>query len=238
MRTALSLVQAFTSRVGVPTPSFGFASTDPQVRQIFALLEEAIEEIRTRGSWNELVREATFTSTPIIDQGPVTSIATQGFDRILNDTIYDRTQDRKIYGPLRADQWQELQANLSAGPVLKYRIRGGHLLLDPAPTTNLLLAFEYVSRYCILDQDGVTWKEFITSDQDTVLFPDIIVLSALRWKWKYEKGLDYAEDFRRFETMISSSLSNNGTKPTVVLDDYQPETRPGIFVPEGNWNLS
>ena len=207
------------------------------MRQIFALLEEAIEEIRTRGSWNELVREVIFTSISQMDQGPVTSIASEGFDRILNDTIYDRTQNRKIYGPLRADQWQRLKAKLTSGPLLKYRIRDGHLLIDPAPPPNLTLVFEYVSRFCVLDQDGTTWKEFVTSDQDTILFPDLVVLSALRWKWKYEKGLEYAEDFRRFEALISSTLANDATKPTVYLDDSQPEARPGIFVPEGNWNL-
>lgn len=238
MRNVLSLVQSFAARVGIPQPSFAVLNTDPQVRQIMGLLEECLEEIRFRGRWTSLIREATFTSVLGEDQGLISDIAPFGFDQIISDTIFDRTRRWEIYGPLSGREWQIQKAfPTQSVPYLRYRIRDGRLLFPLNTPAGLQCAFEYTSRYCVLDADGVTWNEFINSDNDSLAFPDIVVLAALRWKWKYEKGLEYAEDFRRYEEVVTQALSAEGRKPMVILDDKPSGVQPAILIPTGNWNI-
>lgn len=240
MQNILSLVRSFTARVGIPSPTFVVASTDPQVQQILALLSEALEEIRTRGTWNELIREAVFTAVPGSNQGSITSLTSPGFEKILNETIFDRTRRISIPGPVSDRVWQGYQALPTTGPYIQYRIRGGDLLFYPPLGVNdvgRVCAFEYTVTDTVLDQDGVTWKNSITSDLDTLAFPDMVVLAALRWKWKYEKGLEYAEDFRRYEELVANALTYDGGKKTIRTDLIEADFRPGIFVPSGNWNL-
>jgi hypothetical protein len=59
---------------------------------------------------------------------------------------------------------------------------------------------------------------------------------GLRWRWKKEKGLDYAEDMRTYEMQIKDELGRDGGKQILQMDNLTTK-RPGISVPDGNWNL-
>jgi len=112
------------------------------------------------------------------------------------------------------------------------------LLVTPTPTAGYTWAFEYASKNWILGTDGITYKQYFTLDTDTILLPNDLVLMGLRWRWKKEKGLEYAEDFRTYEMQVKDELGRDGGKPNLHMDDegwHGPV--PGIFVSPGSWNL-
>lgn len=232
----LTLIQEFTTRTGLPKPSFVIGNTDPQVLQLLSLLNEVIEELMEK-DWTALTQEATFTTIAAEDQGAIATLAPNGFKWVLQDTIYNRTLRLPIFGPLGAAQWQAAKALPSAGPFNEYRIVRKRLLFDPPATAGHTCAFEYASKYCILADDTTTYKEYPTADTDTFLLDDTLFLAGLRWKWKYEKGLDYAEEFRRYEELVNNTKGRDGTKPLLALDGSSRLPAPGIFVPFGSWNL-
>lgn len=232
----LALVQEFTARMGLPRPAQVAGSTDPQVQQILALLNETLEDIVDKG-WSALTQESTFSTVDGEDQGAITSLAPNGFKWILQETIFNRTLRLPLFGPIAASKWQALKALPNAGPFYKYRIVRDRLLFNPAGIAGHDCAFEYASSYCVLADDGTTYKPYPTADSDTFLFPDTVILAGLRWKRKYEKGLEYAEDFRRFEELIANAKSRDGGKPALSMDGEGCGFAPGIFVPSGNWNV-
>ena len=232
----LALLQEFTTRTGIPKPTYAVGNTDPQVLQLLALLNEVIEELMER-DWTVLTQEATFTTTAAEDQGAVAALALNGFKWVLEDTIYNRTLRLPVFGPIVAAKWQALKTLPNAGPFYKYRIVRGRLLFNPPAAAGQTCAFEYASKYCILGADGTTYREFPAADDDTFLLPHQLFLLGLRWKWKYEKGLDYAEEFRRYETAVNNAAGRDGTNPTLAMDGSSDGFKPGIFVPSGNWNL-
>lgn len=167
----------------------------------------------------------------------MTSIASNGFNYIKNETIWDRTDKLPIIGPLNSQDWQALKGFVSTGPRYQYRIRGGKLLINPTPTAGHTFAFEYISKNWILDNDGSTYKQYFTEDTDTILLPENLVLSGLRWRWLREKGLPYADIHRMYEDQVRDALGRDGGKKTLAMDGAVPRTGPGIYVPQGSWSL-
>lgn len=237
MATLLQLTQDFCRRTGIPVPSSVIGSVDDQVRQIQGIGQKTLEDMVKRFDWEQLTKEALFTTIASENQGAITTIAPDGFDRILNETIFDRTLRLPVYGPLNASQWQALKALPTTGPLYQYRLRGGQLLFQPSPVApGHLCAFEYISTWIVYDPVNDIYKSQWTLDTDTIVLDDTIYTAGLTWNWKAEKGIDYAEDFRRYEDLCTISKAGDGTKPRVNLANPYPNIYPGIWVPSGSWN--
>jgi hypothetical protein len=238
MATMLEVVQDLCGRQNLPVPATVYGTTDPQIRQVMKLLEEEGNDLASRGSWQFLTFEASHTSLALEDQGAIATIASNGFRYIKNDTIWDRSTRLPVCGPLDAKSWQAMKAVVVTGPRYRFRIRGGKLLVNPAPVAGESWYFEYISKNWILGADGTTYKRRFTLDTDTLLLPDDLALQGLRWRWLREKGMDYAELFRTYEMQVKDALGRDGGKPMLFMDacGYRGP-QPGIFIPEGSWNV-
>ena len=233
----LTVLQKFCVRTGLPSPVAAFGTDDAQTLQLIGLADEVLEDL-CQSDWQDLVREAVFTTVAGEDQGALTTLAPLGLLRIKGGTIFNRTLRLPLFGPLSDSRWQGLKALPTSGPFYKYRIRGGRLLFNPAGVAGHICAFEYISGNAVLHQDGSSGASF-TSDSDTLAIADgeKLLLAGLRWKWRAEKGLDYAEELRRYEELRVSLLSADATKPVLSMDGGDDNLRPGIWVPGGNWNI-
>ena len=231
----LTIVQYVCGRTNVPVPTSVMSLvSDTRILQMLRLLEEEGTDLSQRGDWQGVTFEATHTTLAAEDQGAVTTIASNGFRHIKNMTFWNRSARLPIYGPLNDQEWQSRKALTSVGPPYFYRIRGGKLLANPTPTAGLTWAFEYVSKNWILGADGTTYKQYFTLDTDTVLLPEDLVLMGLRWRWKKEKGLEYAEDQRTYEMQVKDALGSDGGKAVLSMAS-EPYRGPGIFVPDRSW---
>lgn len=235
--TLLEVVQQFCLRSGIPKPATVTGSTDTQVLQIQALLEEEGDDLAARGDWEALTNEATHTTVATESQGEIATIASNGFRHIKNDTIWDRTDRLPVIGPINQRAWQGLKAVVMTGPRYQFRIRGGNLLVNPVPTAGHTWAFEYVSKNWIVSSDGLTFKTIFTADTDEFLLPDKLLLMGLRWRWMREKGLDYSELFSTYEAQVKDAIGRDGGKPVLHMDDSHTVATPGTFIPSGSWNL-
>lgn len=235
--TLLQTVTMFCERKNIGIPSTVIGSSDGQVVQIRALLEKEGIALRKRHAWEGVVKEATHTSLAAEDQGAIATIAANGFDYIVNQTIWDRTDKLPIYGPMSPQEWQSLKALIPTGPRYNFRIRGGKLIINPTPTAGKTWAFEYVSKFWITAAAGTaTTKALFTVDTDTISLPDEIVAQGLEWRWKHSKGLDYAEDFRDYELMVKEAIGRDAGKSVLNMAAGR-SARPGIMVPQGSWSV-
>jgi hypothetical protein len=236
--TVLSVITSFCERTLLTVPTSVMGTTDPQIKQIRALLEEEGIDLAARGSWQGMTFEASHTTVATEDQGAISTIATNGFNYIKNKTIWDRTDRLPVLGPMDAAEWQAMKAVVTTGPRYRFRIRGGKLLVNPTPAAGHSWNFEYVSKNWILGADGTTYKQYFTLDTDTILLPETLVLMGLRWRWKKEKGFDYAEDLRSYEMQVKDAGGRDGGKPTVNMEGSSWKgPKPGIWVPDGNWTV-
>lgn len=236
MATLLSIIQDFCGRTNITVPTAALGSTDPQVIQIVKLLEEEGVDLAVRADWEVLTDEGNFTSLATEAQGSIFTIASDGFRSIKNETFWSRSSSLPVLGPLSSKEWQTLKAVANKGPRYYYRIRGDQLLMNPAPAAGLSFYFEYVSKNWIVGADTVKKARF-TVDSDIIRLDYDLVTMGLRWRWKKEKGFDYAEDFRTYEDQVAAAMGRDGGKPTLQMGGANMSNRPGVFVPIGSWNL-
>lgn len=232
----LTLIQKFCLRTGIPKPATVIGSTDNQILQALNLLEEEVNDLANRHTWQSLNHEKSHTTLALEDQGNINTLCS-GFRFIRNNSIWDTTNRLPVIGPLDAQQWQALKAVGNTGPRYQWRLLADHLLVTPIPAAGHIWKWEFESKYPIMDVDGATLKEFFTADTDTFILPDSLHLLGLRWRWLREKGLSYAELFNTYEAQVKDSMGRDGSKPRLFMDDNAQETKPGIFVPNGNWTV-
>lgn len=231
----LQIVQSAAVRFGLSSPNSAASNTDLNIQQIVALVNEEGQELAARASWQELTRESSFTTVAAEAQGSITTLAGSDFSFVLNETMWNRTQRRPLFGPKSPAQWQQLQAQFVQGPWQQYRIRGNQVLFIPAPAAGQLVYFEWVSKNWATDSTGATGKTSMTADTDIgVLDERLITLGAI-WRFKAAKKFDYAEDFQKYEQAVEDALARNSSKPRLNLAGTDTDYYPGVFVSAGNW---
>jgi hypothetical protein len=232
----LDIVVRFCERTGLDVPTVVMATQDAQVRQIRALLDEEGKDLSRRGAWEGLIYEAVHTSIAAENQGQMVDICPNNFRSIRNETIWNRTQRLPIIGPLDGIDWQAQKALLVQGPRYRYRIRNGALLVNPVPVAGETWAIEYVTKNWVLAPNG-DGREYFFLDEDVTFLPADLLLQGLRWRWKKEKGLEYAEDFRTYEMQVKDALGEDAGKQNLHMDCDPWTPKPGIWVSPGSWNV-
>lgn len=229
----LQLCQRFAQRTGLPVAMTVFNGS-PVYLQIATLLDEVLDYLTTQHSLVQLRKQAVFTSVDGENQGVLNQIA-PGFLRFCKGSFFDRARRLEVSGPLSPREWQAQKALAVSGPYSWFRVIGEDLCLLPNAGAGHELAFEYQSSYAVYDSDTGEFKQYVTKDQDLLVLPDTLLLAGLRWRWKAEKGQDYAEEFRAFETLATSyDMVDKGAR-ALMMDGSQDSARPGIIVPSGNW---
>jgi len=233
---ALGLINQFCDRSGLPNIEGIAGQVSQQSRHIRSLLYEVLDSISSTPGFEQRRLQAKWSGVPRDSQGKLSALA-PGYTSMVPGTFWDRSDRRPVNGPIAPADWQAIQALPFVGPYYQYIIRGGELLIAPKMIEGHVLAFEYYTDALCLGADGVP-KVWPDQNDDTFLMPDRLLIAGLRWKWKYEKGLEYAEDFRLYQQLLMNELATSGTKPAVDLAHGGRLMKPGIFVPGGNWPVS
>ena len=213
----IELVQSVALRVGLPAPTTATSSTDPMVQQLLELMNEEGRELSARHGWQALRREATFTTLAAETQGTVSALA-PGFKSFVNESFWNRSLRRPLFGPLDPATWQQIKAQNFAGPWSHFMVRGNVLLMYPVPAAGQTCAFEYQSKLWVLAVDGITGRELFTRDDDTAYVDDDAMMLGTIWRWRQAKGLEYAEDFRKYELRVADLMGRDGAKPILNLE--------------------
>lgn len=228
--TLLLIVQSVCEEVGVPPPLTVTSNIDPRAMTMLALAKKELRELGRAKWWPILTRFNTFPT--VVAQ---TVYATPGdFDKLVPSSMYG-TSTKYVRGAINAPQWADMKRYGSVFGIPGFRMLGSNMNIVPAPTVIETYAYEYKTKYRALAADGVTYKNTFTADDDTPLLDDGLMRLGLAWRYRYSKGLEYAEDFRAYSEaveqlyaqelahgeLILASTYPDGTNP--ITDGYVPE---------------
>ncbi len=233
--TCLQIIQAACKRIGILSPNAAVTATDQQIIQLVSLAEEEGQELATRYAWQALQTEATFTTVAAQVQTTLAAI-TSGFDYIVNDTIWNRTLRRPVYGPKSQQDWQQDKANQINGPFNSFRIINDIINFYPDPAAGQVCYFEYQSRAWVNLAAGGT-AETWAADGDTPRLDGQLMVLGVIWRWKAAKGLDYAEDYAKYERRVADAMGRDAGKATLDLTGCQYDIQPVVLVPRGSWGV-
>lgn len=232
---AIQIIQTACKRLGLTPPSSAVTSTDNAILQLVALCEEEGQESSSRYPWEVLQTEATFTTVAAELQGAMSTIA-PGWNYITNDTMWNRSLRRPVYGPKSQQDWQQVKAMQLNGPFNSYRIKSDNVYFYPAPSAGQTVALEYQSKQWVTKSVGGTATTF-ASDLDTPLIDDQLITLGLIWRWRQAKGLDFSADFSKYEKRFIELSSRDASKPRLYMDGSTYDIQPVILVPRGSFGL-
>lgn len=164
-----------------------------------------------------------------------------GFDRMVADTQWDRTDHWRNLGSTSSQQWQTLQGGvISVGPRVRYRIYDDKLRIFPALTTVYSFSFEYVDyRTAIVSGGSTAIKSLFTLDSDTCIFPDTVMLSGLRYYFLKAKKLDYGPEMAEFNDALSKAKAVDVPISAMSLAPVQQDWLIGQnSIPDGSWSTT
>lgn len=235
----LAMIQGAADMVGLTRPSAVITSTDPAVRRMLALANVEGQELAKRHDWTVLIREATWTTLAAESQGTLASIASdldqENGARIVNETIWNRTNQRRLGGPTSSQTWTRMKAASVTGPYSQYRIRNGTLYLLPAPTAGQTGAFEYITKnWC--QSAALAGQSAWAADTDTGVLSEHLMKLGVVWRFKQSNEMSWENDYQIYNNAVQQSISFDGTRQTLDMGESDP-WQPGVTVPEGSWNL-
>ena len=165
--------------------------------------------------WQTLVKEETHTTIAAESQGVMTTIASD-FLRFSNDTMWNRTTNRKFYGPLNNTEWQTLKGIVVNGVTNYFRIRGNLLLLNPIPTVGQSLVFEYIGKNWVdTTGDGSANATSYAADANTTVLDEDLITLGVVWRFLKQKGLPYDNQFQEYQMKLSEKQAKDGAKQII-----------------------
>jgi len=201
---------------------------------LYALARRSAQALLRRHEWPVLKREHSFAMSLASAQA---AGKPSDLDRILRDTAWNRTTNRRIIGPTTSVEWQRLKGEpiiTSITQIMMLRYDGLHIF--PVPTSADTAYYEYVCNTPVQASD-TTFRTNFAADTDTFLLGDELLTLDVRWRWLQAKGLDYAEALRDAELRIADELAAQRGSAEVSFASGDIELGTGQ-IPEGSWDLS
>lgn len=238
MTTVLALVQEFCDAGGLPTPAALIGATDKSTKQYRALMLQTIRDL-SAFRWQQQRIRQSFTTVAAELQGKLTDLFGLGYNGLVKDTMWNDTRHMRIFGPIPDQIYNALQTLPNAGPEFLCYFSRDSLYVTPQAVANETISAIVITKYNVLDVDGVTYKEFVTNDSDTVVFPDDAMVSWFTYKWRKQKGEPgWENDYNDAMSTVAKNLVNEGGE-TLSLSQYpNMGPRPGIIIPPGSWPVS
>jgi len=231
--TCLSIIQDVCARLSLVQPSAAVGSTDKQVIQLLALLNQAGRDLASFFPWQALTEEKTFVTTATAAQA---TALPSDFDRFIPNSFFNRTTRRPMTGPITPRQWQWIQAQPVYSTVyLAFRERTGQFLIAPTPPAGQTIAYEYISENWAKSNTSTPQALYLADTDLTYLDEELLTLSTI-WRFLRAQGLDYAEEMTTFERQQEQVAARDGGATALTLAP-QPIDINRVNLPDGNFGM-
>jgi len=194
-----------------------FASTDQNIIQLLRLLKAAGREVSRARSWVAQQTEYTFPTANGQSVYPMPS----DFRSMIEQSGWNRTTRFPLGGPLTPQEWQYLKAQPGAATLtVLFRPRNGNIEVYPVPgATVATIAFEYVSSsWVAVTGSTAPTKDGPTVNTDVILFDPLLLIAAVKLKWKREKGFDSTAAQQDYDAAFAASSDDDAVAPVLRMD--------------------
>lgn len=232
--TLLTICQEVSYRTSQAKPSLIVGESGQYARELLSFAQQAGRGLMRAVDWEALTSEHSFTTVAADAQ---TSSIPSDWDRFVDGSMFNRTTEREIHGPITTQEWQQRKAFETASTIdYWFRVRGGSILIAPQPTAGESVYYEYISKnWATAASDGAAQAKFET-DGDGHIFPDdeLLILSIM-WRWLKHKGLEWESVHQQYAAEVASYQATQKGAPVLNLADRASSFN-RVNVPEGNWS--
>jgi len=204
--TVLSALQKTTIRCVGQKPTTIFSASSGIALELSDLVNEAAQDILKSHDWTELTTLATLTGDGTTEAFTLPT----DFDRFPKKVEIFTTQWPGLpYARARTlDEWYFYKKFTFAGTPGWWLVQGGNLNIYPAPAADANVQFYYISKNVVTASDA-TKKAAFTADDDVFNLDERLLTLDCIWRWKSQKGLEYAEHMQNAEIARSKAISDD-----------------------------
>ena len=194
-------------------------------------LQRVTQFLATYYDWPVIRGEHTFTSQA---NGIQTGALPSSFRRIIKGTVYDRSNQCRVLGPVPAQEWQRrLSMSMLVGPPI-FMIRGTDFLLRTNYATGATIAYEYIGKHVGTNASNTKIEAF-SADSDQPLWDDELMRLGLIWTLLHRDGAQTNTDYEMFVQALHERIGETGSGDALdmsgmpdTIDPRIPETWPGV----------
>jgi hypothetical protein len=215
--TAGDIINGAAVEVGLTPVTDPFSSGNAAFVQLRALLTTAGRELVGAYQWQQLRREYNL---PVAFGGAAAYPIPEDYDRIIDQSQWDRQDAERLMGPATPQMWQALQGNVTNVIDPIWRLNNDQIEIYPAPPagagTYLNIYFEYISMGWVRDDtDPNTYRDYPESIGDFVLYNSVMITKMLKMRFLAAKGFDTTAATNEFATAYAMAVSK--VTPSEVL---------------------
>jgi hypothetical protein len=168
------------------------------------------------------------------------------FQRPISQTEWDRKNLWPMIGPETPQQWQWLKSGiLSTGPRERFRLVGDTMEIWPTPSSDpasggiaagLTLSYFYISKWWVIAADGTTRKAAADKDDDSCVFDDRLMISAVKLRFYQAKGFDTTAFAADFQNNLDDAIAQDSGAPILSMSREPQFPLITIYnIPDGGW---
>jgi hypothetical protein len=221
--TAATIINRVAIEVGLKPVADPFATADEAFTQLTGLLNAAGAELVEVHDWPTLQKPFTFT-TATADADGLYALP-DDYDRIVNQTGWDLSNDVPVLGPLSPQDWAMLQGrDLASDSIyVGYRIYQDQVQVYPTPPPEgSNVSFSYISRNWARNAGG-TGIDFVTAAGDVILFDPLLMQKFLKLKFLLAKSLPTAAAAGvEFENVLQNRVGNANSAKVLSAGNSSP----------------
>lgn len=133
-----------------------------------------------------------------------------GFHAIVDDTLWDFTNDQKILHATPA-MWIRLQAGVNVSGIQSwFRILGDEIVIFPTPSSVRTLKYEMRSRHWVnVGGLGVDTDARVDNDDDEVRFDEDLMRLSLKWRVRRQSGWDYGQEEQDYRDALELAVARD-----------------------------
>lgn len=227
MTERLTLIQIATRAmegIGIPAPSSVVVTTsDDNAKKVVQCIYDVATMMMDRHNWQSLKKLGTFSTIADESQGDIRTLFPD-WRRFIDDTMWNATLDRKIYGPVSDQVWREAKTlgRVSSSNKL-YRVFADELYLYDQDTASETINVEYISSYWI--KSGLNRTGTMTTNSDISLLHGATMVAGVQATWLHREGQDSSEANARFQDSLKNQIAADGGRMIASLNAPRSQGR-------------
>ena len=190
---------------------------DTSDKRLRRALTKTVEYLADTYDWQELHRERLFRwpgNAGCLSPGWKPC----DFRRFVINTATDRSRGLPLIGPVTPAEWQEYRLRQATAGNGMFRIASDAMFIAPKRPRGALIAFEYITDYLFIDEDGKP-KPRATADTDKTRWDDELIIQGIVFNYRKMERLDYASDQFDFEKTMADRIKMDGSRRIIDMTE-------------------
>lgn len=221
MTTLLSIIQDVADELSLDRPGTVIGSDNQTARNLLSLANRQGRDMVRMAPWTILQLTHTFTTS----NGTASYALPSDYDRLYDETEWDRANQQPLLGPTDPVEWQTIKSGgIGTGGVYRrFRIKRDStstvrkIYIDPTPSVDGdTLAFEYISKNWCATSGGTPAAEWANDTDVPILDADLFRLGIIV-RYRRGRGLDFDSEALEYKEMFDVLVGQDRPSKTLNL---------------------